>query len=523
MPKGPSRYTTENERTEPTVSAEKKAQTRADRDEKRRQEEQKDRRSMTVYTVVAVLVVVAAIAAMFWRSGVLQRSMTALDVNGTKYTAADLQYYYNSMYSENAQYYRFDSNTSVKKQVYDEATGQTWYDYLMDQAVQQLTRNTALAQQAKAEGYTLTEDTQAGLNSALAQLETAWIGYGYSSRDAYIQASFGPYMTYDRLVSLINMEYLASDYAVSKIEAIQHSDADFQTYYQEHADQLDTITYSQITFRCTLPTTDETGAAIQRTDEEQAAELEELKAGQKALAEEVQAKLNSGSDPASLAEEYADTLYGSSDGSRSTYANLAYFAYGDWLFDSERKAGDVTLIEEGTDTTYYYYVVRFEDRSLDQEETHNVRHLLVQAGEPTTTSQPSQEEYDQAEQKAQELLAQWKAGEATEESFTALVTENSDDSGSASSGGLISNITASSSYVESFRSWAIDPARKEGDVELVKSEYGWHIMYYVSTNDPIWKQNTAAALQNQDYEDLASAASEGWTITRGTGMNFVSA
>ena len=124
-PKGPSRYTTENERTEPTVSAEKKAQTRADRDEKRRQEEQKDRRSMTVYTVVAVLVVVAAIAAMFWRSGVLQRSMTALDVNGTKYTAADLQYYYNSMYSENAQYYRFDSNTSVKKQVYDEATGQT--------------------------------------------------------------------------------------------------------------------------------------------------------------------------------------------------------------------------------------------------------------------------------------------------------------------------------------------------------------------------------------------------------------
>ena len=56
------------------MSAEKKAQTRADRDEKRRQEEQKDRRSMTVYTVVAVLVVVAAIAAMFWRSGVLQRS-----------------------------------------------------------------------------------------------------------------------------------------------------------------------------------------------------------------------------------------------------------------------------------------------------------------------------------------------------------------------------------------------------------------------------------------------------------------
>ena len=258
------------------MSAEKKAQTRAERDEKRRQEEQKDRRSTAIYTVVAVVVVIAAVAAMFWRSGILQRSMTALDVNGTKYTAADLQYYYNSIYSENAQYYRFDSSTSAKKQVYDEATGQTWYDYLMDQAVQQLTRNTALAQQARDEGYTLSQESQTNLNTTLAQLETAWISYGYASRDAFIRGSFGNYMTYDRLVSLLNMEFLASDYAQTKVDAIEHSDADYQAYYQEHADQMDTITYSQITFRCTLSTADADGNPIDRTAEEQAAELETM-------------------------------------------------------------------------------------------------------------------------------------------------------------------------------------------------------------------------------------------------------
>ena len=87
------------------MSAEKKAQIRAERDEKRRREEQKDRRSMVIYTVIAVAVVVAAAAAMFWRSGILQRSLTALDVNGTKYTAVDLQYYYNNTYSEFARSY----------------------------------------------------------------------------------------------------------------------------------------------------------------------------------------------------------------------------------------------------------------------------------------------------------------------------------------------------------------------------------------------------------------------------------
>lgn len=503
------------------MSAEKKAR-KAERKEKRRQEEQKERRSLALYTAVAITVVVAAVAAVFWRSGVLQRSMTALDVNGTKYTAADVQYYYSGIYSEQAQYYAFDTGTSVKKQIYDESTGQTWYDHLIDLSVQRISRNTALAQQARDEGYTLSEEAQADVNTILAQMETAWIGY-YSNRDAFIRDRFGANMTYDRLSSLVNMEYLANEYAQAKVDAVEHPDADYQAYYREHADQMDTVTYSQFTFRCILSATDENGDIIERTNEEKAAALEELKADQKVLAEEVQTKLKSGEDVEDLIEEYADLLYGSSDGRRATYSDLIYTPYCDWLFDSARKAGDVTIVEDGSDTIGIYYVLRFDGRELDQEKTHDVRHLLIKAGNSTINSEPTQEEYDEAEQKAQALLDQWKAGEADEASFIALVIENSEDTGSAESGGLIADITSTSGYVESFRSWAIDPARREGDVELVKSEYGWHIMYYVSTNDPVWKRTAVIALQNQDYEELADAALRGWTVTRGAGLRFISA
>ena len=264
-PAGPGRavsYTIDNERTETTVSAEKKAHTKAERDEKRRQEEQKDRRSMAVYTVVAVVVIVAAIAAMFWRSGILQRSLTALDINGETYTSADLQYYYNSVYSQQAQMYAFNSSQSVKKQIYDEATGQTWHDHLLELAVEQLTRNCALAWQARDEGYTLSSEAQTAISTSLAQLETAWITNNLPSRDAFIRARFGANMTYDRLVELINMEFTASDYAQAKLDEIEHSDADYDAYYQEHADQMDTVIFSQLAFRCTLPTSDENGTAI---------------------------------------------------------------------------------------------------------------------------------------------------------------------------------------------------------------------------------------------------------------------
>ena len=147
---------------------------------------------------------------------------------------------------------------------------------------------------------------------------------------------------------------------------------------------------------------------------------------------------------------------------------------------------------------------------------------MVRAGDSNTTD-PTQEQYDEAEEKATSLLNEWKAGEKTEDSFAALVSANTNDTASASTGGLYADITSTSGYTEAFRDWATDPARKEGDVDLVKTEFGWHIMYYVSNNDPIWRQSVTAALQNQDYLDLADSAAQGWTISRGMGMSFISA
>lgn len=502
-----------------SASPEKKSQSKAERDEKRRREEQKDHRSMAIYTVVAVVVVVAAVALMVWNSGLLQRNLTALDVNGTKYTAADLQYYYSSVYSEQAQQYLFNSAQPVKKQVYDETTGQSWYDHLMDLAVESLTNSTALAAKARSEGFTLTEESQSQLDSFLSQLNTAWIGQT-TSREALIRANYGPYMTYDRLAELVGQKLLASDYAQAKLDAIDHPDADYQAYYKEHADELDTVTYTYFLFRASLPATDADGNSIERTDEETAAQMEDAKTEQKALAEELKSKLESGADPEALAEEYKDRLYSSSLSAHSTGSGLSYYPYGEWLLDSARKASDVDLFERDYTSSYNYYVIVYEGRTLVQETAYDVRHILIQAGDG---SNPTQAEYDEAETKAQSVLDEWKAGEATEESFAALVSANTSDTTSASSGGLYSNITTSSNYEQAFLDWATDPARKEGDTGLVKTGYGWHVMYYVASKDPVWKQTTASALRNQDYENLTASASQGWTISRGMGMNLISA
>ncbi len=498
-------------------SSEKKAQ----RNEKRRQEEQKDHRSVGIYTAVAAIVVVAAVVMMFFNSGILQRSLPALTLNGQNYTAVEVQYYYSSFYTDQAANYAFDSSTSVKKQVYDQETGQSWHDHLVEQAVEALTADAALAARANSEGYTLSQQAQDNLNSTLNQLDTIWISYGLTSREEFIRAQFGSYMTYDKLVSLINREILATDYATQQLEAITHSDAEYEEYYREHADTIDTIVYTQLAFRAAVPTTDSEGNPVELSDADKAAALEEEKTVQKALAEEVKSKLEAGANPEELAEEYKEQLYSSVLSRRASGVNVNYSSYSDWLLDSARKAGDITIAEQETVDSYFYYVAVFEERLRDEEETHTVRHLLVRATGDVATSTPTQAQYDVAEEKAQALLDEWRSGEATEDSFAELASANSSDTASASNGGLISGITSNSNYVEPFKDWTLDPARRAGDVELVKTEYGWHIMYYVSTDDPTWKLTVASALRSQDYDRLAEEASQGWTASQGIGMKFV--
>ena len=515
------------------MSASREEKIRA-REEKRRQEERADRRAMTLYTVVGAVVVIAAIAMVIWTSGVLQRNLTAVEINGTKYTSADVKYYFDTAYSSEVNTYTslyyvspFDTSVSTKKQVYDAESGQTWYDYLMDKALNLLTADTALAAQAKTEGYTLSEDAQTQLDAIASQLEVNWMAYGYQSRDAYIRAAFGAYMSYDRLLELMNMSVLASDYATNVLTGTEHGDADYQAYYSEHASELDTYTFHQFLFQARVSTTDDAGNTIEMTEEETAAALEEEKAAQKALAEELLAKLEAGEKAEDLAEEYADQLY-------SSVLNRAYVgstvktqsvAYGDWVLDDARRSGDTTLAEYDGGTVYNYYVVQYVGRELVTTPTADVRHILVAAEQDEGASEPTQEQYDAAYEKAEELLEQWKSGEATEDSFAALAVENSADTGSAANGGLISDISTASTYVDTFKDWALDASRQAGDTGIVQntgsSVKGWHIMYYVASGDPIWKETTAAALANQDYNDLVAKASEGWSTSQGLGMNFV--
>ena len=530
----------DNERTERILSASREKKSRQDetvqgpsaREQKRRKEQQEAHRSNVRYAVVGAVCVALAALVLAWNGGLFHRTIPAASVDGVNYSAADVEYYYNSARSGTVNMYMsyfgsapFDLNTSTKSQVFNQETGETWFDQLMTQAKQTMTENTTLAEQAKAEGYTLSEDGQETIDSVLESLETNWKDGGYRSRNAFLHANYGPYLSYNRFVELLTQDVLAEDYANSKRDAFTYSDSDYETYYQENKDTLDSFTVTQFLVQAQVETTDSEGKQIEMTDEEKSAALEEAKTEAKSLAETLKLQLENDAYPEALVLQYNDQIT-SYFISRKMNGSSLPSAYSEWVTDA-RQNGDVTLQEydPATGTSYNYYVVRFEGRERDETPAHDVRHVLVAAETDEGASEPTEAQYEAAKTKAQELLDQWKSGEATEDSFSALAEENSADTGSAANGGLIANVTAESGYVDTFTDWTLDPARKSGDTGLVQntgsSTKGWHIMYYVGPKDPMWKQSADSALRSQDYSDWREKALEGHEAADAFGARFV--
>ena len=141
----------------------------------------------------------------------------------------------------------------------------------------------------------------------------------------------------------------------------------------------------------------------------------------------------------------------------------------------------------------------------------DVRHILVQVkggfSDTSGNMTHTDEEWAECEAAAQAILDAWLAGDKTEESFAALANEKSEDPGSNTTGGLYENVYVGQ-MVEPFETWCFDESRQYGDYGLVKTSYGYHVMFYVGS-EPMWKSYAESGWINDKtsafLEDVVAA------------------
>ena len=159
---------------------------------------QKEHSTNLLYGTIGVVFLVIAIAAVIWKSNIIPKTATAATVNGEKYTAAEVNFYFENYYQNfvNGNYsilsmIGLDTGTSLKDQtisssavmfVTDATEGETWYDYFADKALEQLAGVQAMNAAAEAEGFTWNDEMQADLDDTMESLASAASTYGYTEK-----------------------------------------------------------------------------------------------------------------------------------------------------------------------------------------------------------------------------------------------------------------------------------------------------------------------------------------------------
>lgn len=191
---------------------------------------------------------------------------------------------------------------------------------------------------------------------------------------------------------------------------------------------------------------------------------------------------------------------------------------GKWLYEQSseeankgeyvRKAGDAKLIEDKDNGKYTVYVV-VNPMYRNDFKVRDVRHILFSTEEGKEGALSDAD----AKAKAEEILKEWKDGEATEESFGELAKKHSMDT-DPSNGGLYEDVVKGKMVAE-FENWLFS-AKEKGETGIVKTEYGYHVMYYVGeAEDAKWMTDAETSLKNEDYTKAKDAVAEKYPITVG--------
>lgn len=468
-----------------------------------------------------------------------QKVLTVATYEDEKINVAEYNYYYMNLYNQiantaqqldsyygagyGAYYTGFDMKVNPAEQDYigeDAPEGvETWADYFRLMApekavIQRMLYAEAMSEDAKKAGFKFDDAAQKEINDQVDEAMKQFIESAEEqdfSIDNYISKTCGEGLTEKSYRELINrdlvVEKYLSWYQENTTETITKDEVN--SYYKENRADFDLV--------------DARLFAISYAKAGENADKKDptyTQAEAKKLANEFKGKVTDEASFIALAKEYAIPSQKESFAKDSatlaenlTKASISAKGVANWLFDSTRKTGDVAVIEDEDTDVFYIAYIKAPAAPDKQTAGADVRHILVQAettkenskGEEVKLSQSEiDKNFADAKAEAEKILKEWKDGKATEETFAALATEKTDDTGSKETGGLYEDITSTSSYVPEFLDWAL-ASHKKGDTDIIKTDYGYHIMYFVGADEAEkWESDVRTAISTDKFNDYST-------------------
>jgi hypothetical protein len=408
----------------------------------------------------------------------------------------------------------FDEKLSKQTTTNDDGDEVTWAKYLQDQVVDSIKSTyTYYYEAVKAndgKDPEITEDQQTELDDALSDYKDTAEGYGYTL-SGYLTAAMGKGVTEKVFRREATIAYIAENYQEDyqdELSKKEYSDDEYNTYKKENKDDL--MSVSMKFFECDSEDDAKAFAKALKSDGSNFAELASKYSSddwdKEAYKDEVESTYNdiTRATLKNLSWAICTADESDDDSDETTYSGI------DKLFKA--KVGDI--VQSSTSVAYIT-----KASNLANTKTVNVRHILVTPyfdsddddDDSASATDATDEEWEAAYKQAKKILKEWKSGDATADSFGELAQEYTEDS-NGDDGGLYENVTPNQ-MVPSFNAWCFDSSRKAGDTAIVKTEYGYHVMYFESKGDlKVWQYTAQQALASDDSTDTIQKLEDSYKI-----------
>ena len=476
-------------------------------------------------------------------------------------------YQYDTYYGQGmgAMYTGYDYSVAPDQQAYSgEIEGvenpmfTDFFDYSARESIKLVKAAKAYAEE---NGIALNEDDYKEVEEAIESYKANAESANYSL-PAYLRAFFGKAMTVSLLEQICQEQILNEKVQEAKLAefADSYSDKKVEKEYSDNLETYGTVSLRNYVIKAETVTVEAEEEGAEATEEVTDATM----ADAKKKAESFVARLTKGEKFTDIASEFEKEAGSDSykemktDDSLTlledtTYSDLSYSSYDEdfleWAMDEKTEAGE-TFIAENEGEGYTVYAMVDPVHHAPDEKTYDVRHILLQFpedeeaeaeteeaadGEEATeeteeTTEAAEEEKEEVEvellnpadydvtvdidvdldttkdkalyKEAQDILAGYLAGDKTEDAFAELAKKHSADS-NAEDGGIYEDVPQGQMVAE-FENWSLAEGRKAGDVGIVETTYGYHIMYAVSEAEvTTWSDVIKNDLASVDYNSFA--------------------
>ncbi len=457
-----------------------------------------------VCAVLAVVLLGTAIgASAFKDSGYLLRRTESISTENFTVDNAIFSYYFHSayqsfmsQYGEIVSYLGLDTTKSLKTQTCTLAgEDTTWFKYFSDQAVNELKTVLVFCEEAKARGIELEDSDYDMIDAYIDSMDEQAKAAGYT-KSFFIKMMYGNGVKEKDVRRALELSALYSKCYNAMVAEYVYTEEDHDAYVKENPDTLLHYSYAKLSM-----STKDGMVEGDVTAEVLASFKDKFKAVKNYEEfEEVAHDYLENHAYKNYTDKTEDDIHAEIHAMTVEDEMYAAGDFADWAKSSEAKVNGVFCSESEDGTALDAYIL-LSKPALAEYNSVNVRHILL------TTE--TYETIEAAKAKGEELLAQWKAGEATAASFGALATEFSED-GAAE--GLYENVLKGD-MVDSFNDWIFADDRAVGDTGIIESDYGIHVMYMDGFGMPAWRLEAETAMASASFSAARAEMAEKYAVT----------